>query len=140
MNKLLAPILAALLVASCVPATPQARIERAPEKFAALSEEHKSLVEQGQITRNMSRDAVYLAWGPPARAFQGSHEGKNTERWDYAGSRPVYTTNFYGSYGYGCGPYRRGYYGFGPQVTYIPYRIASVWFLNNRVDAWERAR
>lgn len=88
------------------------------------------------------RDAVYLAWGPPSRTFQGSKNGRRTERWDYAGMRAVYTNNFYGSYGYWpYGPRSRyACYGIGPEVTYLPYRIASVWFLDNRVDAWERAR
>ena len=49
-----------------------------------------------------------------------------------------------GGYGYGFspyGPYRsQAYYGFGPEVAYVPYRIASVWFIENRVDSWERAR
>ncbi len=31
-------------------------------------------------------------------------------------------------------------FGFGPEIAYIPYRVASVWFINNRVDSWERAR
>ena len=80
--------------------------------------------------------------------FQGSKNGKTTERWDYAGSRPVTVTNFYGGYGYGYGPYgpygRYGYsglgFGMGPEIAYVPYRIASVWFVNHRVDSWERAR
>lgn len=135
-----------LLLASCAPSTPQTRIQREPGKYEALSQKQRSLVEQGQISRGMPQDAVYLAWGAPSRVFQGSKEDKLTERWDYAGSRPVYYSNFYGSYGSFYGPYRgHGYYhgygiGFGPEVAYIPYRIASVWFINGRVDSWERAR
>jgi hypothetical protein len=148
MKKLLPALFAGLLLASCAPSTPQARIQQEPQKFAALGENHRKLVEQGQVARGMSPDAVYLAWGRPSGIFQGSKSGKATERWDYAGSRPVYVTNFYGGYGYGYGPYGRyghhGYsgfgYGFGPEVAYIPYRVASVWFLNHRVDSWERAR
>lgn len=148
MKTTLATLSAALLFCSCVPSTPQARIERAPQKFEALAKNHRALVQQGQIVSGMSMDAVYLAWGEPSGVFQGSKDGKATERWDYAGSRPVYATNFYGAYGYGYGPYgaygRHSYsdvgFGFGPEVAYIPYRIASVWFVNNRVDSWERAR
>ncbi len=142
MLKSLVSLFALVAFASCVPSTPQARIAQSPGKFAALSESHKELVEQGEIERGMSPDAVYLAWGSPSRSFQGSKDGKRTDRWDYAGSMPVYTTGFYGGYGYGrYGPHRRyGYYGFGPEVTYVPFRVASVWFLNNRVDSWERAR
>ncbi|MDP3850523.1 MAG: hypothetical protein Q8Q59_08475 [Luteolibacter sp.] len=144
MKRLLTFLLAGLLVASCAPSTPQARIQRDPQKFEALGTKHRTLVKQGQIARGMTTDAVYLAWGAPSRTFQGSKNGRTTERWDYAGSRPVYTTNFYGAYGGGYGRYRRGgyhgYYGFGPEITYIPYRVASVWFIESRVDSWERAR
>lgn len=146
MKAILTALSAGLLLVSCVPSTPQARIERNPEKYAALSGKHKDLVQQGQIARGMPSDGVYLAWGSPSRVYQGSKRGQDTERWDYAGSRPVYTTGFYGSYAYGpYYPYGRHRYsglgfGVGPEVTYIPYRVASVWFLNSRVDSWERAR
>ncbi len=147
MKIFLLAVSSALLFVSCAPSTPQARIDREPGKFAALSAKHQTLVQQGQITRGMSTDAVYLAWGRPAGIFQGSRDGKTTERWDYAGSRPVYTTGFYGSYGYGRSYGRHSRYGYsgigfgmGPEVTYVPYSLASVWFLNNRVDSWERAR
>jgi hypothetical protein len=143
MKIIVSAVSAALLFASCAPSTPQARIQKHPEKFEALGENDRALVEQGQLASGMSTDAVFLAWGAPAGVFQGSKAGKSTERWDYVGSRPVYTTNFHG--GYGFGPYGRyGYsnlgYGFGPDVAYVPYRIASVWFVNSRVDSWERAR
>lgn len=148
MKMILCALLVGLSLVSCVPSTPQARIDKEPGKFAALSEKQRNLVQQGQISRGMPQDAVYLAWGRPAGVFQGSKDGKSTERWDYAGSRPVYTTGFYGAYGYGYGRYGgRGRYGYpglgfamGPEVAYVPYRIASVWFVNDRVDSWERAR
>jgi hypothetical protein len=146
MKKFIAAAASGLLMAACVPSTPQTRIQQEPAKFEALGQKQRSLVEQGQISRGMPTDAVYLAWGRPSRILQGSKDGKNTERWDYAGSRPVYFTNFYGSYGGYYGPYRgRGYYGgyglgFGPEVAYVPYRIASVWFVNGQVDSWERVR
>ena len=154
MQKLIAAFAIGLWLTSCVPSTPQARIQENPRKFTALSAKQRSLIEQGQICRGMSFDAVYLAWGSPSGSFQGSQDGKNTERWDYAGSRPVQTTAFYGSYGYGgygrygyrgYGPYGRHGgpivdFGFEPQVAYIPYRVASVWFIDQRVDSWERAK
>ena len=141
MKKAIAAIFVGLSIVSCVPSTPQTRIQQNPQKFDALGEKHQALVQQGQITRGMTTDAVYLAWGGPSAVFQGSKNGKTSERWDYAGSRPVYVTNYLGSYGYGYGGYGRyGYYAMGPEVAYVPYRLASVWFLNNRVDSWERAR
>ncbi len=134
----------ALFFTSCAPMTPQARIEKQPEKFAALPKKDQALVEQGQISRGMSRDAVLIAWGAPNQSYEGSKNGKAIERWDYVGSRPVYTSSFYGGYGAGYyGPYGRypalGY-GIGPDIAYVPYHIASVWFANNGVESWERAR
>lgn len=144
MKIVLATFAAALIFASCAPSTPQARIQRSPEKFSALPAKHQTLAQQGQITRGMTPDAVYIAWGSPSESFQGSRNGKTTERWDYAGTKPVVMDSFYGGYGYGYSPYgpygRHAYYGLGPEVAYIPYRIASVWFIEGRVDSWERAR
>lgn len=144
MKKILAALLAGCLLASCVPSTPQARIDKNPQAFAALGKKDQELVKQGLIARGMSPDAVALAWGDPAQRFEGSKKSRRTERWDYSGTRPVYGSNFYGGYGYGgFGPYGYGRYssmGFGlaPEIAYIPYRIASVWFIDNRVDSWER--
>ena len=143
MKKLLFALSAGVLFTSCAPSTPQTRIQQQPQKFEALGPKHRQLVEKGQIERGMSQDAVYLAWGAPSRTFQGSKNNRLTERWDYSGSRPVYSNTFYGSYGRYYGPYRRYGYsgiGWGPEVAYIPYRIGSVWFIDNKVDSWERAR
>ena len=101
MKKILVALAFGSLLASCVPSTPQTRIQQNPEKFSALRESDRALVQQGKITRGMPRDAVYLAWGRPSDTFQGSRDGEISERWDYAGTRPVYTTGFYGAYGYG---------------------------------------
>ncbi len=144
MKMLLSALSAGLMLASCVPSTPQTRIDRNPQVFSSLVDKQKSLVERGELGRGMTRDAVFLAWGPASRIFQGSKNGKSTERWDYAGSHPVYSTNVYGSYGYGYGPYGHIHpaygFGMGPDIAYIPYRIASVWFVDGHVDAWERVR
>jgi hypothetical protein len=148
MKKIVTSLMAGLCFSSCAPMTPQARIDKNPEKFAALSQKDKGLVQQGQITRGMPLDAVMLAWGPPSRRFQGSKDSKKTERWDYDDSRPVYIAHFYSDYPYhigGYGPYDHSRFsgvglGVGPEVTYVPYRVASVWFINDRLDSWERAR
>ncbi len=141
MKQLSAAVILLAALASCAPMTPQARIARNPEKFAPLSQPQKDLVEKGLISRGMPQDAVYLAWGGPDRSFEGSNEGRRSERWDYSGTRPVYTTNFFGGYGYnGYGPYGYSGFGFGPEIAYIPYRVASVWFVSDKVEAWERVR
>ena len=137
---MIASLGAVLIVASCAPSTPLTRIQQQPQKFAALDTQQKTLVERGQIDRGMSADAVYIAWGHPARVFQGSSEGRLTERWDYTGTRAVHYGNFYGPCGR-YGPYGRyPRYDLGPGIAYIPYRVASVWFVDGKVDAWERIR
>ena len=140
-----------LLLSSCFPATPQARIERNPEKFNALPAAHQELVKQGQIDSGMSQDAVYLAWGTPSRTFQGQRKNQMTERWDYAATEAVPVYGSYGMYGNDLSPYGpygppcqyghlgRGYH-IGSDFTYVPYRVASVWFTDRKLDSWERVR
>lgn len=144
MKKVLPAFLAALVFSSCAPLTPQARIDQNPQKFATLTKKEQNLARQGQIAHGMSPTAVEIAWGLPSQRFEGYKDGKSTERWDYTGSKPVYSTSFYSGWGYGpYGPYGRYStlgYGIGPEVVYVPYRMASVWFINNRVDAWELNR
>jgi hypothetical protein len=141
----------ALLLASCAPPTPQARIAAEPALYHHLTDRQQDLVSKGQIDKGMSPDAVYLAWGKASREFVGSEKGKSILRWDYAGSTPVYSESFGGFYGggYGYGYGRYGRYGryypysafsYGPEVTYVPYRRATVVFENRRVVSWERAR
>jgi hypothetical protein len=92
----------------------------------------------------MSTDAVFMAWGPPSRRYQGLQNNAATERWDYEGSKPVYSNSVGMGYGYGTGYYgrRAGYSSLSvsPEVAYVPYRKATVLFKNNRVDSWESAQ
>jgi len=131
------------IVTSCAPSTPQKRIEERPQDFAKLSEKHKELVSKGEIIKGMNKDAVFFAWGNPAAQSEGQRNGKFSERWDYEGRHPVVRHNFFGGYTTGgFGPYGYSGYnaGFGPEVTYIPYVRASVWFVGGRVDEWVRER
>jgi hypothetical protein len=134
--------LLALVLAACAPSTPEARIQADPNAYQALSSKQQNLVRQGRIEEGMPPSAVYLAWGRPSRDYMGEEGGTSTRVWDYAGAQPVYSTNYFGSYGYGrYGRYGRSrYYGYdiSPQVTYVPYRKATVWFRNDRVTKWER--
>lgn len=137
--------MALALLASCVSTTPETRIAESPRKFWNLSDEDQALVRKGEIRRGMNSDAVYYAWGKPAREFAGADEKAATLRWDYTSSTPVYSSGFSsGYYGRGYGNYGRRYprygYGVSQQVTYIPYQKASVWFRNNKVTKWESAR
>lgn len=133
-----------VLLGACVPTTPEARIEQSPEKFWKLNDKDQELIRKGEIRRGMNPDAVYYAWGKPAREFAGVDEKASTMRWDYAGSTPVYSTGLSGYYGGGYGRYGRYYprnaYGYSQQVTYVPYRKATVWFRNNKVTQRESSR
>ncbi|GAA5478533.1 hypothetical protein [Haloferula helveola] len=144
MKYLLLPLLAAAL-ASCAPSTPEARISANPSSYWKLSDSHQELVRQGRIENGMPPEAVELAWGRPSRRYDGQDGKTKTSRWDYAGSKAVYSTRYYGGYGYGpygrYGRYGPRYaYGLGPEVDFVPYRRASVWFRNDRVTKWERSR
>lgn len=140
---LLTPI--CLLLACCMPATPETRIAANPAAYEKLSDSHKDLVRRGQIDQGMSPEAVQLAWGTPSKRYDGQNGKDRTSRWDYAGRKPVYSYNTSAYYGYGrysrygrWGP--RYAFSVGPDITYVPYRKASVWFLNDRVSRWESAR
>ena len=149
MKKPFLVLLMGLVAASCVPSTPQTRIQQRPEVFAALTANERALVQRGELAKGMSPDAVMLAWGAPALQYKGYHQDRPAMRWDYTGARAVYSGPYYGMYGYGgYGGYgyhgRYGYstygFGFAPELAYVPYRRASVWFVNHRVDAWDRLR
>ncbi len=148
MKKLLACLTLGLVACSCVPSTPQARIQQTPAIFAALSPKEQQLVQRGEIAKGMSPNAVLLAWGTPAVRYEGSQKGRSSVRWDYTAAYPVYTNTYFGAFSYGgYGHYgHHGYpyhgygFGFAPEISYYPYRNSSVWFINNRVDAWERLR
>jgi hypothetical protein len=146
-------VLGASLVVSCVsPSTPAARIASNPGAFDRLSSHQQELVRQGVLERGMRPEAVWLAWGEPARRFEGWEKGKATLRWDYAGTQPVYATSIGGSVGwYGGrhwgGPFQHRYgyapytsFEMSPEVAFVPYHRATAWFANGKLEAWSRAR
>jgi hypothetical protein len=139
--KWLAALIPLLFLAACAPSTPAARIAAQPQAFLALPEKHQKLVRQGRIEQGMREEAVALAWGSPGRRYDGHDGTTRTSRWDYTGSRPVVLQQWGGIYGRGL--YGRGFCGpdpwvFGPDVVFVPYRRASVWFNDGRVTQWER--
>src|SRR6187455_1078008 len=93
--------------------TVETRIAERPEAFRRLSPTDQTLVQQGRVRDGMSRDAVYIAWGPPSQRVPGRNRGRFVETWIYdATAAGDYLGPFYyGSpYGYGLG---YGYWGWG---------------------------
>ncbi len=137
-------VVALFALAACAPTTPATRIDRNPGIYESLPVAHQEAVREGRIVRGMSYDGVKLAWGAPSRRVEQVREEGPRVRWDYTGTQPVYSTRFYGGYGRGYygpyGPYSHGAFGYGPEVVYVPYRRASVWFVNGKVDEWESVR
>ena len=132
-----------VLAVSCAPSTPEARIAERPVAFDKLSEKHKELVQRGEIEKGMDMSAVALAWGNPSNQVEGFDGKSRMERWEYIGTQPVVTNTFYSGYRYGTyGRYRYSGAdaGFGPEITYFPYRKSTVWFIGGKVNEWERLR
>ena len=59
LKKIFAPLaLVVLLLSSCAIQSPQARIERNPEIYEALTAKQQELVSQGQIAKGMTKPGV----------------------------------------------------------------------------------
>ena len=98
-----------LFFAGCT--TIDTRIAERPEAFRSMSPADQALVQSGRIREGMSRDAVYIAWGPPSQRAPGRNRGNIVETWIYdATAAGDYPGPFYygGRYGHGLG---YGYFG-----------------------------
>jgi len=141
----LAPLFALFTLAftSCS-STVTSRIEKNPALYNNLNTKHKALVDKGQITTGMNKEAVFLAWGNPADIGKGESSSKGRfERWTYNSYQPVYSHSISGYYGSSHSRYRPrspyGYYpGINSHVRYVPYRNAQVDFKNGRVIDWKK--
>jgi hypothetical protein len=131
----------AIMAVSCAPVTPEQRILHNQEAFNALPPRQQEDVRAGRLSRGMDEQAVLLAWGRPSRRVEIVGEQGATERWDYAASRPVHVSTAHVGYGWDrYGRHPGSGFGYGPDVVYLPYRRAAVWFVDGRVDAWESLR
>lgn len=131
-------ILTLLLLVGCVSPI-ERRVTRNPEMFNKLTPSEQAMVRRGEIREGMTRDAVYLAMGRPARVFRGKRDGKELERWSYNAYEAVYTSSFgfggwYGSGGH-CGHYAPYYWG-GPQIDYVPVEGSFVEFIGGKVSGF----
>jgi len=105
-------------------ATTHSRISNNPEMYQRLSATDQALVNQGQIVRGMSMDAVWLAWGTPEQKIPGDMRGGAGETWVYL----RYATP--PSYG---GPYYYGPFDWSYIPPKFPYPSKGVTFSNGRV-------
>ena len=95
------------------------------------------MVRQGEIAEGMNADGVFLAWGAPSRIYEFSKDGKQGKRWDYSVSVPIRHHDYFNPYD----RYYRRYDRFPSEsVTYVSRKVASVWFINDKLTSWERQR
>ena len=148
--NILPALLITLVLCSCQTG-PQARIEQNPAIYNRLSARDKELVARGDIRKGMSKDAVYLSWGPPGMVREGSSGSSSSEAWAYMTSAPIPISSL--SYANVYRPYY-GRYGVHPRYGYcrnsgwaletgtdfVRYISKTVKFSGNRVVSWERVR
>jgi hypothetical protein len=137
-------VLSAGLLANCA-STPATRAEKRPAAFQAIPQSQRDTVLAGEIKDGMSRDAVWIAWGPPNNISQAGEDGTHYEIWRYTGLRPVYRSSI--GMGLAMLPHGRGrsrhyhthpYYDFNYGPDYVPYTEAVVKFREGKVKSWER--
>lgn len=86
-------VLAVMGLAGCV--SPDTRIAKSPEIYAALPADQQELVRQGRVARGFSRDAVRLALGEPDRRWTrtdalGVHDVWSYITWENNRGQPLY--------------------------------------------------
>jgi len=92
--------------------------------YQRLSPTDQALVNQGQIRRGMTVDAVWLAWGNPEQKIPGDMHGGSGETWVYLryATPPSYGAPYY------YGPFDWSYI-----PPKFPYPGKAVTFSNGRV-------
>ena len=78
-------LLGVWLLTGCATSSIESRRRERADGFATLSPEFKSLVNDGQIRRGMTPDAVYIAWGKPAQILQREDQQGVVTVWLYQG-------------------------------------------------------
>lgn len=144
MKWLILTLSIALVLSACSLPSTQTRISSNGGMYSKLSPEHRRLVAAGDIAEGMSKDAVYLAWGTPERIYKGESDGTAKERWVYTRTRPETRTSI--GLGYGTYPrYSRWgyrgcvYHGF-PNTVYVSEKVATIIFVGDKVESWERKK
>ena len=118
-------LLTGLLLMGCASSTIETRRTERSASYAALTPEVRALVDQGQIRRGMTQDAVYIAWGKPGQILQQEDQRGHVTVWLYHGGwmeENRYWTR-YSRY---------------PVTDYEPrtYVSAEITFMNGVVESW----
>lgn len=125
MKQSLYLLLALALLTGCTTSNIASRKQERAAAYAALPPETRALVDQGQIRRGMSQDAVYIAWGKPSQILQMEDQQGAVTTWLYQGSYMEETRYW---------PYRART----PNTDYDirGYISAEVMFQNGAVSNW----
>ena len=126
MKRTLTLLLAVVVLAGCATSNNMAaRKQERAASYAALKPEIRALVDQGQIRRGMSQDAVYIAWGKPSQVLQQEDQHGVIVTWLYHGNY-LEETRYW--------PYRAR----APNYDYDirSYISAEVVFQNGEVTNW----
>jgi hypothetical protein len=118
-------LLACLLLTGCATSSVESRRRERAAGFAALSPEFQTLVNDGQIRRGMTQDAVYIAWGKPAQILQREDQQGVVTIWLYHGGW-MEETRYWPHYS------RVPFNDYQPR-TYVS---AEITFVNGVVQAW----
>ncbi len=96
-RKFIFSFFAVTLLAGCASSTIESRREERFGAYTGLSEEHRQLVDAGEIRVGMSPDAVYIAWGKAAQVLRAGDSTGESTTWLYEGTAhdTVYGWRYY---------------------------------------------
>ena len=129
-------LLAVATLSACA-TSPDARIERSPEAFAALSPEQQERVKQGSVGVGFDAAAVRLAIGEADRIVERETAEGQTQVWVYYAIVPGYYNNGYCGAGF---PYFNNQYYCRPPVPTQYEERTRVVFQDGKVISIERSR
>ena len=115
----------ALTLVGCASSSIESRRRERASVFATLTPEMQALVNEGQVRRGMTPDAVYIAWGKPSQVLQQEDQRGLVLFWLYHGGWMEETRYW-------------PHYGRMPVSDYQPrtYVSAEITFINGVVDSW----
>lgn len=129
-------VCACVLLAGCAGSTVDSRKKERAVAYAALSNDERALVDQGQIRVGMNPDAVYVAWGAPAQVLKSGDASGEVTTWLYTAT----ATDTVHSWHYREYPRRDGstYLDRSMDVDYAfrDYVSAELIFRNDRLEKW----